>query len=336
MKKFFDVNTKKYLNWDEKDIVSFYYNAGFKIKNKYYRSLFDEVEQTYYIFACVKTLKELSKIKLDPEHEYVIKWAFNHEYYHDTYNARKSIPFPDTYELNPGDKCLLGNLTNCSIIAKDERGYYYIKHYPAKWEINKNPEIANTPSYTAKNWSHVYPVVENPVDLKFDSSDVIYSNCCIDGLLTKYFHFGIDLNPKYQRGNVWTEEQKVKLIDSIYRDINIGSIVLVEKQWFNEYNVVSEMYEVLDGKQRLTTIIDYISSKFKYRGKYYYELSENTRHEFENKQILVGNLKLNRESQTYNRKKVLEQFIRLNECGTSMEKSIIDNAKKMIEDENNE
>ena len=90
------------------------------------------------------------------------------------------------------------------------------------------------------------------------------------------------------------------------------------------------MYEILDGKQRLSAIIDYVSSKFTYRGKYYHELSGATRSEFENQQILVGKLNLRRNGIACDKNKVIEQFIRLNECGTSMDKEIIDKAKKMI------
>lgn len=330
MKKFFDVQEQKYLDFDEKDIKS-YFDSGIKIKNKYCRVLFDKIENAYYIFNIAKTKSEIENIKLDPENEYVIKWSFNTTYYNDTYETRKTHPFPDTYKLNVGDKCVVGNWTNCSIIAKDNRGYYYVKHYPATWEIKKNPEIADIPHYEARHWIDVFPYIENATSLEFEQSNVSYSNMCLDSILINYFKFGIDLNPEYQRGDVWTEEQKVKLIDSIYRDINIGSIVLVEKKWFNNnHEVTSEMYEILDGKQRLTAIIDYFSSKFKYRGKYFYELSDCNRSEFGNQQILVGTLRLNKKDDEYNRKKVIEQFIRLNEGGTSMDKAIIEKAKEMI------
>ena len=199
------------------------------------------------------------------------------------------------------------------------------------WEIKKKPEIANNEKYAARHWRQIFPVVENPEIIKFDSNDISYYNYCIEGLLLSYFHNGIDLNPDYQRSSVWTEEQKVKLIDSIYRHINIGSIVLVEKKWFNNQEIVSDMYEILDGKQRLSAIIDYVSSKFPYRGKYYYELSGATRSEFENQQILVGKLSLGRGGAAYDKNKVIEQFIRLNECGTSMDISVIERAKQMIE-----
>jgi hypothetical protein len=91
------------------------------------------------------------------------------------------------------------------------------------------------------------------------------------------------------------------------------------------------MFEILDGKQRLTAIIDYVSSKFPYQGKYWHELSPYSQSQFENQGILIGEMKLNRKDNEYNRKQVIEQFVRLNEGGTSMDKEILDKAKKMIE-----
>jgi hypothetical protein len=329
MNRFFDVKTEKFLNLDEKDITKNNKHSAIKIKNKYYNILFDRLEKIYYIFDVAKTIKDLNT-EIDEENKYVIKIALNNAIWDDTYGVKNWKPFPEKVELNIGDSCICGALQRCTVIGKDKRGYYYIKYYPSPWEVKKNPEIENNPHYRPVHWSHVFPVVAEPMTIDFVESDVNYSNTCISGLLMKYFKFGIDMNPEYQRGNVWTEEQQVKLIDSIYSNINIGSFVLVEKKWFENYNVVSDMYEILDGKQRLTAIIDYVSSKFTYRGKYYHELSEYTRSKFENQQILIGMMKLSKKDDSYNRKQVIKQFIRLNECGTSMEKSIIDKAKEIV------
>lgn len=330
MKRFFDVKSEKFLSLDANDIVSCDNNI-IKIKSKYYFVFLDMLEDIYYIFDISKTKGGLSTV-IDYENEYFIKFSLNREIWNNTYGVRKIIPFPKNVEMNVGDKCICGALNNCIIVAKDERGYYYIKYFPSDWQVKKNPEIKDKPSYRAVHWHSVNPVVDNPFLIEIKPSDVFYSNQSISGLLDKYFHFGIDVNPEYQRGNVWTEEQKVKLIDSIFNNINIGSFVFVEKKWFtDEHEITSEMFEILDGKQRLTAIIDYVSSKFPYKGKYWHELSPYSQSQFENQGILVGEMKLNRKDKEYNRKQVIEQFVRLNEGGTSMDKEILYKAKKMIE-----
>ena len=329
MKRFFDVKSEKFLNLDANDVKS-HGDGIIKIKSKYYFTCLDMLEDIYYVFDVSKTKSGLST-EIDPENEYFIKFSLNRTIWGDTYGVRKTIPFPENAEMNVGDKCLCGALNNCTILAKDERGYYYIKFFPSDWEVKKHPGIKDKPSYRVAHWSSVNPVVDNPFLIEIKPSNVFYSNQSISGLLSKYFHFGVDMNPEYQRGNVWTEEQKVKLIDSIFNNINIGSFVFVEKKWFtDEHQVASEMFEILDGKQRLTAIIDYVSSKFPYQGKYWHELSPYSRNQFENQGILVGEMKLNRKDKEYNRKQVIEQFIRLNEGGTSMDKAILEKAKKML------
>jgi hypothetical protein len=327
MIKFFDVVNEIYLDLDANDISS-YFDGGIKIKSKYYRVILNKQENTYYVFDVSNVKKDLKK-GLDAENKYVIKCKF--DYVINSVCAKFHVPFYDKREMNIGDKCIVGAWTNCTIFDKDARGFYYIKHYAAKWQIEKNPELIDKPNYDVVHWSEVYPVIENPHVIKFNENNVRYYNQDINGLLTKFFHFGVDLNPEYQRGNVWSDEQKELLIDSIYKRINIGSFVFVEKKWFHNNDVTDYMYEILDGKQRYTAILDYIMGKFPYHGKYYHELSPVTRNEFENCQVLIGELQLDKNTSEYNKKKVLEQFIRLNECGTTMDKSIIENARKIME-----
>ncbi|TCI62853.1 DUF262 domain-containing protein [Exiguobacterium sp. SH0S2] len=64
-----------------------------------------------------------------------------------------------------------------------------------------------------------------------------------------------DLQPDFQRGEVWDVNKKRKLIDSILRDWHIPPIHLV-------YVKDSGKHEVLDGQQRLAAIRDFINNQF--------------------------------------------------------------------------
>jgi hypothetical protein len=72
----------------------------------------------------------------------------------------------------------------------------------------------------------------------------------------------IDLNPPYQRGAVWTYEQRIMLIRSWLMGIVIPSIVINERvgtDWQNAhdghdaYDTGAPYMAVIDGKQRLET-----------------------------------------------------------------------------------
>ncbi|MCD7808957.1 MAG: DUF262 domain-containing protein, partial [Erysipelotrichaceae bacterium] len=62
--------------------------------------------------------------------------------------------------------------------------------------------------------------------------------------------------PHYQRGQVWKEKQKEKLIDSIKLGYPFGSILLYK----NEDNT----YQLIDGLQRVSTIYEYLHAPAKF------------------------------------------------------------------------
>ncbi|XOB63047.1 DUF262 domain-containing protein [Campylobacterota bacterium DY0563] len=76
----------------------------------------------------------------------------------------------------------------------------------------------------------------------------------------------IILDPNYQRREIWTSDKKVAFVESLYMNIMIPPIYVVE---IPGDNLLSEYkYEVVDGKQRLSTIIDFINNKFKLQEKF--------------------------------------------------------------------
>lgn len=79
---------------------------------------------------------------------------------------------------------------------------------------------------------------------------------------TFYEQFQLDkyrLDPPYQRDlNVWSQEQKSFLMDTIFKNFPIPPIFL-EQKIDSETGITN--YDVIDGKQRLSTIIDFIENK---------------------------------------------------------------------------
>lgn len=65
----------------------------------------------------------------------------------------------------------------------------------------------------------------------------------------------VDLNPHYQRRNRWTDDKQSKLIESFILNVPVPPIYFSE----DDYGV----YSVIDGKQRLTAIHEFLSGSFK-------------------------------------------------------------------------
>jgi Protein of unknown function DUF262 len=88
------------------------------------------------------------------------------------------------------------------------------------------------------------------------------------------------LNPKFQRRSVWTEKAKSYLIDTILRGKPIPKVFIRQ-----QINVTTKqsIREVVDGQQRLRTILSYIKDGFvvskrhhpQYGGKPFSQLSED-------------------------------------------------------------
>jgi len=77
----------------------------------------------------------------------------------------------------------------------------------------------------------------------------------------------LDLDPSYQRRSVWNQEYKDYFIDTIILGYPAPAVFLHES--IDSNGITS--YSVVDGKQRLTTIFEFLKNKFPV-----YEKSENT------------------------------------------------------------
>ncbi len=73
-------------------------------------------------------------------------------------------------------------------------------------------------------------------------------------MLTDFQH-RMNTDAEYQRGKVWSEPQRVLLIDSILRGFAIPTIFLRKHDGGDEY-----LFDVVDGKQRLTAIWRFLSN----------------------------------------------------------------------------
>lgn len=76
--------------------------------------------------------------------------------------------------------------------------------------------------------------------------------------------------PDFQRGLVWTEEQNLRLIDSVFRGIPIGTYAVN----FDTDQLPPRLTNILlDGQQRLNALSLYWDDKLTYRGYKWSELN---------------------------------------------------------------
>lgn len=139
-------------------------------------------------------------------------------------------------------------------------------------------------------------------------------------------HDKYDLNPDYQRGLSWNPEKQSRLIESFIMNIPIPPIFL--------YEVDYDRYEVMDGLQRLSTIISFYENKLKLtgleewpelEGRTYENLPEKIKNGIDRRQLMAITLLNETRGKDIDMiKKMI--FERLNTGGVKLESQEIRNA----------
>ena len=120
---------------------------------------------------------------------------------------------------------------------------------------------------------------------------------------------GLELNPDFQRGHVWTEEQQIKWIEFFLRGGKTGNIIYLNKpDWMG--TVPEGAYNdfvCVDGLQRITAIQRFMKNEIPVFGSYYNEFEDSVRLA-QTIKVNINNLK--------SKKEVLQWYIDMNSGGT--------------------
>lgn len=130
---------------------------------------------------------------------------------------------------------------------------------------------------------------------------------------------GLQLNPDFQRGHVWTEEQQIRYIEYLLRGGKSGRDLYFNCPGWRIGEIGN--YVCVDGLQRLTAILKFMNNEIKAFGYYY--------NEFEGRMPLgldviwhVNDLKT--------KKEVLRWYVEMNSGGTPHTEEEIDRVKRMM------
>jgi hypothetical protein len=97
------------------------------------------------------------------------------------------------------------------------------------------------------------------VNAKADADLVVYSrDWTIETIVNQIAQDNIDLNPKFQRRNVWDDVRRSKLIESLVAGLPVPEVVLAEDP------KRKKAFLVIDGKQRLLTIAGFVDPTIGY------------------------------------------------------------------------
>ena len=118
----------------------------------------------------------------------------------------------------------------------------------------------------------------------------------------------------FQRQFVWKEKDKRDLIDTIMQGLPVPAIFICDAG--TDFTSLSKRYNVLDGRQRLESIFEFLENRYQYNGKFFKDFTED-----EKKKILNYNITL---IQMYiepdDTEKIKEIFKRLNKNSYNLNK----------------
>lgn len=235
----------------------------------------------------------------------------------------------DRKKFNLGEEVYVhnGGIISAYILSKIEEDIYEVYITYCTTEPYKSEKVIKTRK-RIMGWYDVFKLANENCDIELgEDLRLSFMQQQISSLIESYvISFGVDFNPSYQRDLVWDLADEQKLIESVFNRVDIGKFVFIHLGYGSEI-----MYEILDGRQRLTALYRFYTDQFQYKGYYYSELPWKLKYTFENTAVAVActnksNLK---------EKDILNYFLKLNTSGKPMSKEHIDKIEaryKMLKD----
>lgn len=134
---------------------------------------------------------------------------------------------------------------------------------------------------------------------------------------------------EYQRDLCWTLENKQDFIESIYNDVACGNVVLKYTDDVR-YKESHADYDIIDGKQRIHTIIEFVNNEFPDKNGYYWrDFSIAAQRFFKNMSVFTTYVFESGVSD----KDVINAFLTINNKGVPVSKehiNFVENLKKNL------
>lgn len=136
---------------------------------------------------------------------------------------------------------------------------------------------------------------------------------------------GLDLDPDFQRGHVWTERQRRAFLEFFFRGGRTARVLCFNcPSWHKSATTDYDDFVIVDGLQRLTAIREFVENRLKVFGSYFREYEDSVR--------IHKTFKINvNDLQT--RADVLRWYLDFNSGGVVHTKSEIERVRRLLEKE---
>lgn len=136
-------------------------------------------------------------------------------------------------------------------------------------------------------------------------------------------NYNLQLNPKFQRGHVWSEDQQIAYVEFLLRGGKSG------RDFYFNWNKITDEYVCVDGLQRTTALYKFVNEEIKVFGQYFSEFEFG---------IVAGKTALAEfrlnvyQNHLTSKRELLEWYLDMNSGGTPHSAEEIERVKKMIEE----
>ena len=234
-----------------------------------------------------------------------------------------AIPVPTpVYRYQVGQSVQLGHLVDVRVEEVLDDGKFIMLSHHNKGRAGGIDYDNGRKQFGIKPWYELAPLVGvSSQNFMRPRKGLTFRSSTLSDTLGLLEREGIQDSPDYQRGHVWTESDKVRLIASLMNRSDIGKLVLVELDSNEGFR-----YEILDGKQRLNALREFITGGFKYCRHYYWELTTQDRSEFENTIVPVAQIS----NHELTRVEKLELFLNVNAAGVAQTEEHLNHVRRLL------
>ena len=136
---------------------------------------------------------------------------------------------------------------------------------------------------------------------------------------------GLQLNPEFQRGHVWTEEQQIAWLEYHLRGGKSGNTIYLNNPCQHSGQIPNKgKYVCVDGLQRITVAQRFIHNEIRVFGSYFREYEDRIR-------VLPATMILN-VNDLKTEKEVLQWYVDMNAGGTPHTSDEIERVRRMIQE----
>lgn len=138
-------------------------------------------------------------------------------------------------------------------------------------------------------------------------------------------YFGLQLNPDFQRGHVWTEAQQTAYVEYFLKGGRTGMVIYFNKpSWRSEATTEYDEMVCVDGLQRITALRRFLAGEIKAFGQYYHEFEQSI-HRARNSDSLRFNI-----NNLQTKEQVLTWYLQMNAGGTPHTAEEIERVRQLL------